>query len=133
MSLMDANQAIESELIALAKSINAKLQFETRKHNSDATSDILLSCSYLPIDPLLVAFRQKREQTILQIDYICDIKAKTINDEENLKSIIGYFNIDKVINRNVSVYRPTARSQWLNKDSKRIAVISVYLQFDEVI
>lgn len=133
MSLNNVMKNFEDEFISIAKDLYAKLKFETRDYNTSAKSDIMLSCSLIPVDPFLDTFRGIRSQYILQVDYICDVKGKTDIDNGNIKAISNQFNIDKIIHEDAIIYRPTSVTQWINKDSKRVAIISIYFQIDEVI
>lgn len=133
MSLSDTKKELEKIVELISQDLDAKLQFENKISNSSAKSDIFLSCSFLPIEPMLNAFREQRSQYVMQMDYICPVKADTAPDDSNINKIINRFNIDTQFKSSAIIYRPSAVSQWLNKDSKRVAILSIYFQIDEVI
>lgn len=133
MNLVNLKKSLHEKMKGIADSLNVKLNFEGMTYNSKATSSILLSCSFLLVEPTLIALRAKRSQVIMQVDYICEDTPSAAEDDAKIKGIADYFTIDTHIDGEAIIYKPTAVTQWQHRDSKRVAFISVYFQIDEVI
>lgn len=126
MSLVDIKATFETRALEFANKNKLGSSFEASKKEHSGN---YLECFFLPVEPALQTFEVEKHQYIFQVNFFAD---ELLSQKFSLERIIDDFLSEFSVGTKLGVtqiYRPSARSQVMNIESKYCISISIYFQF----